>query len=138
MSVGEQFKRNPHKFIIGLILMSMLILLSNAGGLSGAGSIIPLMLIFFDMDMAKAVPVSAFVAVVSTTLRFIINFNQMHPTNPEKLSLNYEIVQLVMPSVFLGSMLGVLIGQLIGPTWQTIVFGITVAWSIYTSVKKCI
>ena len=118
--------------------MSMLILLSNAGGLSGAGSIIPLMLIFFDMDMAKAVPVSAFVAVVSTTLRFIINFNQMHPTNPEKLSLNYEIVQLVMPSVFLGSMLGVLIGQLIGPTWQTIVFGITVAWSIYTSVKKCI
>lgn len=72
--------------------MALLILVSNAGGLSGAGSIIPIMLIFFDMDMSKAVPVSAFVAVVSTSLRFIINFNQMHPLNQEKLSLNYDIV----------------------------------------------
>jgi uncharacterized membrane protein YfcA len=55
--------------------MSVLICLSNAAGLSGAGSIIPIMLIFFNMDMEKAVPVSAFVAVVSTSLRFIINFN---------------------------------------------------------------
>lgn len=62
-------------FISGLVLMSVLICLSNAAGLSGAGSIIPIMLIFFNMDMEKAVPVSAFVAVVSTSLRFIINFN---------------------------------------------------------------
>lgn len=87
--------------------MGLLICVSNAGGLSGAGSIIPIMLICFDMDMSKAVPVSAFVAVVSTTLRFILNFNQMHPDNNEKLSLNYDIVTLVMPSVFLGSMIGV-------------------------------
>lgn len=37
--------------IIGVVLMAILIALSNAGGLSGAGSNIPIMLIFFDLSM---------------------------------------------------------------------------------------
>jgi uncharacterized membrane protein YfcA len=49
--------------------------LSNAGGLSGAGSNIPIMLIFFNMTMEIAVPVSAFVAVCATSFRFLLNFN---------------------------------------------------------------
>ena len=61
--------------IIGTFLMMILITLSNAGGLSGAGSNIPIMLIFFNMGMAEAVPISAFVAVCATVFRFILNFN---------------------------------------------------------------
>lgn len=77
---------------IGTVLMLILIALSNAGGLSGAGSNIPIMLIFFDMDMSQAVPVSAFVAVCATLFRFTLNFNQKHPTRPERVCINYEIV----------------------------------------------
>jgi hypothetical protein len=135
-TVSGSYEKSPAMFITGLVLMSILICLSNAGGLSGAGSNIPIMLIFFEMDMPQAVPISAFVAVVATSLRFVLNFNQMHPQNAEKLSLNYDIVMLVMPSVFLGSMVGILLGNLVGSTWQTVIFGITVAWSIYTSGKK--
>jgi len=47
-------------------------------------------------------------------IRFILNYNQKHPMNSKRLSLNYEIVILVMPSVYLGSMIGVLIGSIIG------------------------
>jgi len=60
---------------IGIVLMFILIALSNAGGLSGAGSNIPIMLIFFNMTMEIAVPVSAFVAVCATSFRFLLNFN---------------------------------------------------------------
>ena len=42
---------NPMMESIGTVLMWALIALSNAGGLSGAGSNIPIMLIFFDMTM---------------------------------------------------------------------------------------
>ena len=87
--------------------MGILMCISNAGGLSGAGSIIPMMLVFFSMNMTRAVPISAFVAVSSTLLRFVVNFGQKHPDNPDKLSLDYDIVELVMPSVFIGSMIGV-------------------------------
>ena len=123
--------------ITGLILMAILIALSNAGGLSGAGSNIPLMLIFFNMNMTKAVPVSAFVAVSATVFRFIKNFNVLHPKDGNKVhkrcEINYEIVEVTMPFVFLGSLLGVELGKLIGPSWQMVVFGVTVTWSIITS-----
>ena len=95
---------------IGLFLMCILIALSNAGGLSGAGSNIPIMLIFFSMDMSQAVPVSAFVAVCATSFRFILNFNQKHPRNPKRNCINYELVLLAMPAVFMGSFFGVMIG----------------------------
>lgn len=99
---------------IGCVLMFVLIALSNAGGLSGAGSNIPIMLIFFQLTMAEAVPISAFVAVVATVFRFILNFKQKHPNNPERNCINYEIVQLTMPCVFMGSFLGVMLGKAIG------------------------
>lgn len=102
---------------IGTVLMILLIALSNAGGLSGAGSNIPIMLIFFDMDMAEAVPISAFVAVCATVFRFSFNFKKRHPTRKERNAINYEIVQLTMPCVFLGSFLGVLLGKIIGENW---------------------
>ena len=118
--------------------MWILIALSNAGGLSGAGSNIPIMLIFFQLTMAEAVPISAFVAVVATTFRFILNFKQKHPNNPERNCINYEIVQLTMPCVFLGSFLGVMLGKAIGQLAQLIIFGVTVAWSIQTTTKKAL
>jgi len=102
---------------IGTFLMLGLIALSNAGGLSGAGSNIPIMLIFFDMDMSEAVPISAFVAVCATLFRFVFNFKQRHPTRNERNAINYEIVQLTMPCVFMGSFVGVLLGKIIGETW---------------------
>ena len=53
--------------------MFIMIAISNAGGISGAGNI-PNMLIFFGLELKQAVPISSFVAVVTTVFRFIINF----------------------------------------------------------------
>jgi hypothetical protein len=39
---------NPVKHTVGLVLMAGLLILSNAGGISGAGSTVPIMLICFD------------------------------------------------------------------------------------------
>jgi len=115
--------------------MILLITLSNAGGLSGAGSNIPIMLICFNMGMAEAVPCSAFVAVCATAFRFVLNYSQKHPNKniPERVTINYEVVSCTMPAVFLGSLIGVEAGPIVGQTWQMIIFGITVAWSIKTT-----
>ena len=43
-----------------------------------------------------------------------------------------------MPFVFLGSFFGVIIGKLIGDKAQTVIYAVTVAWSIYTTVQKVI
>lgn len=116
--------------------MFILIALSNMGGLSGAGSNIPLMLIFFNMDMAEAVPLSAFVAVCATMFRFILNFNQKHPNAPKRNVINYEVVEITMPFVFLGAFIGVKLGELLGEIPRVLIFGIIVAWSIQTTFRK--
>ena len=58
----------------GIIIMFIMIAISNAGGISGAASVIPVMLIFYGLEIDQIVPISSFVAVVATVLRFIINF----------------------------------------------------------------
>lgn len=60
----------------------------------------------------------------------------MHPNNKERNCINYEIVSLAMPAVFLGSFFGVLLGQVVGELCQLIVFGVTVAWSVKTTAFK--
>ena len=118
---------------IGSLLMFALIALSNAGGLSGAGSNIPIILIFYKMNMDRAVPLSACVAVVATSFRYLYNFSEKHPNDPNRNLINYEMVSVSMPLVFLGSFLGVMLGKMIGNVAQICVFEITVAWSIYTT-----
>ena len=107
---------HPAMEITGCFLMVLLITLSNAGGMSGAGSNIPIMLIFWGMTMHEAVPISAFVAVCATGFRFGINFKVQHPNRPERNVINYEVVTVTMPLVFLGSLTGVEMGPIIGNT----------------------
>lgn len=101
------FRQNFWMEFSGTVLMFILIALSNAGGLSGGGTNIPIMLIFFEMNMKEAVPISGFVAVVSTVFRFILNYNQKHPTHSDRSTINYEVIMITMPAVFLGSFIGV-------------------------------
>jgi len=120
--------------------MFILITMSNSAGLSGGGGGVPIMLIFFNFTMTQAVPASAFVAVCATTFRFYINFKERHPRKPERVRINYEIIMLAMPSVFLGSFIGVFLGSHLesetGEFAKMIMFGCTVAWSIKTTVKR--
>lgn len=121
---------------IGFVAMIILIGVSNAGGLSGAGSNIPIILLCYGFTMPQAVPLSATVAVTATVFRFIFMFNEVHPCNENRNIINYEMVNVSIPFVFLGGFIGILIGKLIGGTWQVIVFECTVAWSIYTTCGK--
>ena len=130
------FRQNFWMEFSGTVLMFVLIALSNAGGLSGGGTNIPIMLIFFEMGMKKAVPISGFVAVVSTVFRFILNYSQKHPTHCHRSTINYEVIMITMPAVFLGSFIGVKINQAVSSEVQAMVFAITVAWSIQTTWKK--
>ena len=122
--------------IFGSILMWAMILVANMGGLSGAGTNIPIMLICYNMNMKQAVPLSAAVAVCATVFRFVLNFKQKHPADKARVAINYEVVEITMPFVFLGSFIGVKLGQFFDEYVRVIVFGVTVAWSIQTTTKK--
>ena len=124
--------------IFGTILMFILIFVANMGGLSGAGTNIPIMLLCYKLDMKEAVPLSAAVAVCATVFRFVLNFSQKHPNDKNRVAINYEVVEITMPFVFLGSFIGVKLGFFFQEWVRVLVFGATVAWSLQTTIKKAL
>ena len=116
--------------------MTLMIALSNAGGLSGAGTNIPFLLIFFNFKMNEAVPLSICIGSISGLNRYIINFNNRHPNRPDRTCINYEIVILALPCVCMGAFSGVIIGKLIEEHIKFTLYCIIYSWSLYTTCKK--
>lgn len=93
--------------VMGVILISAMNMLANAGGIGGGGIMIPFMMIFFNLPIAECIPLANSFALISSITRFVINFSQMHPYRPWRKIIDYEVVTLTMPMVYLGTMIGV-------------------------------
>ena len=105
----KPFTKDPTMDIIGLCCMAFVMILSNAGGISGAGTNMPFLLIFLQLRVKQAIPLTGFIAVVSNIGKFSLNYNKKHPHNHDRVLVNYEVVMVTMPAVFIGSLIGVLL-----------------------------
>lgn len=61
--------------ILGLVVMLLMALLANAGGLGGGGLLTPFMMIFFRLSIFECVPLANFFGLIAALNRFIVNFN---------------------------------------------------------------
>lgn len=77
------------------------------GGLGGGGLLIPYLMIFFGIPLLECVPLGNLMGLLAALTRFIVNYKQKHPSRPQRLSINYEVIQLTMPMLYLGTLLGV-------------------------------
>lgn len=66
--------------IIGVIVIIFITFLANAGGLGGGGVLTPFMLMFFDLSIFECVPLANAFGLIAALTRFIVNFNQKHPS----------------------------------------------------------
>lgn len=66
---------NRLRELVGLILFSITICLSNMGGVSGATKTVPIIMLMNDFDIKQAVPITSIVSACSSMLRYIVNFN---------------------------------------------------------------
>ncbi len=94
-------------FGVGVVFaMSML---SNAGGVGGGAVLVPITMLFFDFGIKEAVPISTALVFISALVRFIGNMPERHPKNNNKTVVDYELVNLAVPALFVGSLAGVVI-----------------------------
>ena len=105
-----EFPPPPLEFV-GIVVHFLMTLFATAGGLGGGGILIPFMMIFFNLSLFECVPLANFFGLIAGLTRFLINFKQFHP-NPAKakdgrLSIDYEVVALTMPMLYLGTLFGV-------------------------------
>jgi uncharacterized membrane protein YfcA len=97
--------------IVGLFVVTLMSLLSNAGGIGGGGVLTPFMMLFYNLSIYECLPLANLFGLVASGSRFAMNYRQKHP-NPMKardgkLSIDYELVMLTMPMMYVGSLFGV-------------------------------
>lgn len=96
--------------IVGVITVFLVTVLANAGGIGGGGLNIPFMSIFLGLSIKECVPIANFSGFIAPFIRFILNFKQRHPTRKERVVVDYELISLTMPIIYLGTLFGVRIG----------------------------
>lgn len=94
----------------GIILIAIMNMMASAGGIGGGGIMTPFMMIFMKLPITECIPLANSFALISAITRFIVNYKQTHPYRPDRKVIDYEVVALTMPLVYLGTMMGVQIG----------------------------
>lgn len=61
--------------LTGMTIIILITILATAGGIGGGGITTPLMMFFFKLSIKECVPIAAFCGLVSTLVRFIMNYN---------------------------------------------------------------
>lgn len=95
----------PIEFL-GVVVLVVTIALCNAAGIGGGELIVAMLIVFFKFSSKSSAVVCNVCIFASSLTRFIMNLKQR---NPEKkaISIDYDIVTLMLPVVLLGSFLGV-------------------------------
>lgn len=128
--------------ITGIIVLMSMSFLANAGGLGGGGLLTPFMMMFFKLSIFECVPLANLFGLLAAATRFVVNFSQKHP-NPKKaadgkLSIDYEIIMLTMPMLYLGTLFGVQIGTLLNEMWLAISLSLVMFFVTYKTTQKAI
>ena len=126
--------------ILGVLVLLIMVILANAGGLGGGGILIPFMMLFFKLSIFECVPLANVFGLLASLTRFIVNYKQKHP-NPVKakdgkLSIEYEIIMLTMPLLYLGTLFGVLVGTILNETQLAVSLSFVMFFVTYTTTQK--
>ena len=101
----EVFPQKPIE-IVGVIVLTILMAMANMSGIGGGGIIVSLLMAFFSFSTKEAIPLSGFTILIGAVTRFVVNINQMHP-NGMMVSIDYSIAAVMLPTVLIGSLIGV-------------------------------
>jgi uncharacterized membrane protein YfcA len=94
--------------IVGLVVLSLMMMLCTVGGVGGGGVVVPLLMTFFSFDTKQAIALSGLSIVLCSITRFIYNFRQKHPQK-DAIVIDYGLAIVMLPTVLMGSFLGVII-----------------------------
>ena len=120
---------------IGSVVFSLIMLLSNVGGIGGGGVAIPLAMYFFNLNFKPAIAISSFSIMISTMARFFYNFNERHPEKNTS-TIDYGMTNVMMPLTLIGSLIGAYFYQSFPDLILLIILTLLLMLLCWESVKK--
>ena len=87
----------------GIIVFALIMALSNVAGIGGGGVAIPVVMAMFHFTTKPAIAISSFSIFLTTLARFIMNFKEAHPEKKNCVSIDYDLVSIMMPTTLAGA-----------------------------------
>ena len=109
-------------------------MLTNAAGIGGGGAILPIMMLW-GFTPKVGVALSNTIIFIGAVTRFIMDFNSHHPEKKATL-IDYSIVILMLPSIMIGSFLGVQFNVVLPQAAVLILLGSILWYVSYKSTRQ--
>ena len=92
---------------VGLLVIAAFLFVSNIGGIGGGGTIIPVVLTFFNFDIKNAVTFSNASIFLAATIRNMTYVTTPHPLkNGKGLCVDMNITLIMLPMISSGVIIG--------------------------------
>jgi uncharacterized membrane protein YfcA len=98
--------------IWGTAVLAVTKTLAVISGIGGGGIVVPLLMVFYNMNTKEAVAISGFTMLMGCCCRYGIVLRMRHP-DKDATTVDYSVANLMLPTVLLGSVTGVFINQLL-------------------------
>jgi uncharacterized membrane protein YfcA len=93
--------------IFGLVLIVLISMLANLGGIGGGEVIVSVYIYFFQYSIREAVPLSKVTIFAGALLNFWVNCDRRMEGNPNAFLIDHKLISLIVPMMLAGTTVGV-------------------------------
>ena len=95
----------------------------------------PILIIYLNFQTKEAIPISKLMILTGSFTAFLMGLSHKHPFR-DSVTIDYNLVILILPSVICGSMIGVTLNKIFPPSLILIILTITLIWNTFRTLKK--
>lgn len=100
---------------IGVIVIILISMFANAGGLGAGAVMIPVYMIFYSFSATDSVPLSKITIFAGAIVNLILSWNTRHHKDPNRFLTNYNQAAVIIPLLLAGTQIGVILSKLFPP-----------------------
>lgn len=128
--IRDHFSYKPGE-LFGFVMIIIVSMITNAGGVGAGTIIIPAYVVFFDFVSSDAIPLSRVTIFAGSLVNYIINFKQRDPHNEKRFMINYNLASVMMPLLLAGTQVGVILSRFLPASLITL----SLVFYLTTSVR---
>lgn len=106
--VEFEYKR---KEILGFVLVTIVSIITNSGGVGAGTIIIPVFIYFFGFVSSDAIPLSRITIFAGSIVNYLINWNLRDPRRKNHFMIDYNLACVMMPLLLAGTQTGVILAR---------------------------
>jgi len=93
--------------VIGTFILIVMMMLATMGGIGGGGVVVFLIQYLLYFNLGEAIALSQFSIFTCSVMRYFLTSDKKHPEKKTCVALDYGLATVMMPTVLMGSFVGV-------------------------------